>query len=139
MSTWRMVRGRLSGRAIRVLRLRSSSHLRDLGDRAPAHPTESDDSAGTPRRALKPASRDPAQPRRAWSRCTPRRATLSLAPAADAANLLRTSESQHSCGGQSATTTCGLSRMRALPVLPLGLGELNAPATLVKVLASRVS
>src|SRR5260370_1022977 len=34
----------------------SSLQFRVLGGRAPSHPTESDDSAGTPREALKPAS-----------------------------------------------------------------------------------
>src|SRR2546428_12755299 len=37
-------------------RRRSSLHLRVLDGRAPSHPTESCDSAGTPREALKPAS-----------------------------------------------------------------------------------
>src|SRR5260370_30586787 len=47
------------GAQLTVSRSRRSLDLRVLDGRAPSHPTESGDSAGTPRRALKPASRGP--------------------------------------------------------------------------------
>src|SRR5260370_40260101 len=88
------------GAQLTVSRSRRSLDLRVQDGRAPSHPTESGDSAGTPRRALKPASRGPTPRRRPRDHdagtpqdCAPGGANLSLAAPVLAANLGRTVES----------------------------------------------
>src|SRR5713101_988339 len=55
-STWAPITGTQRDYVLKRPVLEGALHLRGLDGRAPTHPTESCDSAGTPRKALKPAS-----------------------------------------------------------------------------------
>src|SRR5713101_7434256 len=56
-STWAPITGTQRDYVLKRPVLEGALHLRGLDGRAPTHPTESCDSAGAPRWALKPASR----------------------------------------------------------------------------------
>src|SRR5712692_6406387 len=76
-STWAPITGTQRDYVLKRPVLEGALHLRGLDGRAPTHPTESCDSAGTPRKALKPAS----PPARARSRIYAMRSpTCSSAP-----------------------------------------------------------